>query len=422
MNHFASLATRFPGMTSILRNGAMLTGTQWAEAGLRGAYALLIGRWLGPELYGAWSFATTTYAFVIAFTMFGLDMLTPLRLGRDRGASAFLGTTLILRLGLVCLAAAALAVYALAVESDATVRLALLIVLPALIGRGLVLWSRSVFQGLERNRTAFGLAVALRACEVSAGLTSLALGAGLPTLLAIHAIAWLAEAALSFPKISRHVSVPLRIDRVELKRILADGFVVGLSTAGLATLTAAPLILTRHLTDDLQTVGQMGLAMQIAALAVMGAQGLLAAALPVVSRASAKGDPRLRLYPGLVALGAIMVFGPAIMGAAYFGPVVVPILMGENFTPAGVLLAPALLVGGLMVLPVGVWQLLVTERRSWSGAAASWSGVGALVLILPPMTNADGATGALTATVVAWTLRAAILIGWAFATRTARKR
>lgn len=413
MKRRAPFASRFPGIASILQNGAIVTGTQWAEAGLRGVYALLIARVLGPDLYGVWSFATTVYGFCIAFTLLGLETLVPLRLGRNRDSGRFLTTTFLLRLGLGGLAAGVLAIYALGVEAEAQVRLALLIVLPALIGRALVLWARSVFLGLERNKASLGLAVGLRSAEVLAGMTVLGLGGGVHALLAIHAAAWIAEAALALRKINRQLTISPALHRDELQAILPEGTVLGLAGIGMAALAALPLIFTRFLTQDLLLVGQMALASQIAALFVMGAQGVLMAAMPVVSRAFARGDPRLYLYPILVACGTALVFGMAILAAILLGPSILPAVMGARFAPVAALLPWALLAGGMAVLPVGFWQIFVTRRRTWPGVVSGWAGIAVLVVTLPPMVEAAAAAGALASAALAWTIRATILIGWA---------
>jgi O-antigen/teichoic acid export membrane protein len=413
MKQLATLWERFPGIASILRNGAFLTGTQWAEAGLRGLYAILIARLLGPELYGVWSLATTTYAFVISFTFFGLETIIPLKLGQDRNASRFLGTTFMLRFALVVLAAVLLTIYAFTAEGDPSNQLALMLVLPALIGRGLVLWARTVFLGLDRSSVAFRLAVGFRLIEVCLGLTLLYLGAGVFALLTIHAGAWLAEAAFSFRAVQRNVDIPRAVDRTELKDILARGSVLGLSAAGLGALTAVPLIYTRFLTNDLDVVGQLALASQIAALVVMGIQGVFSAAVPIVGRAMARSDPRLRNYPGLLALLTVLVFAPAILIAHLWGPAVIPVLLGERFVLASELLAPALLVGGLSVLPAGFWHILVAQHRIWTGVPASWAAVMVLLIALPPMVDMSGAFGALMAAALAWAVRSAILIAWA---------
>lgn len=416
MNWSQSFRNRFPGIVSILRNGVLLAGTQWVEAILRGVYVLLISRWLGPELYGAWTYVTTTYALAVGVTLYGLETLVALRLGRDRKASNFLGTAFSLRLGLVVAAAMVLFVNALFFESDPSARIALVLVLPALIGRGLAVLSRAAFLGLDRSARAFQLAVALRLSEVVVGLTCLWFGAGLHTLLTVHAVSWLAEAGFTLAALSRHLRFRFRVDRSEARVVLCEGFVLGLNGASLAFLAAMPLILTRHLTGDLDLVGQIGLATQIVAVFVMGTQGMMGAALPVVGRAAEREDPRLRMYTVLVALFTIIIYGVAIAVAHVFGPRVVPTLLGAGFAPAGALLAPAFLVGGLTVLPGGVWQVLVAQGRRWSGVVAGWTGSLSLFVTLPSLLQSFGASGALAAASIAWGLRAAVLFAWAIGT------
>jgi len=422
MSYRGSFRTRFPGVTSILRNGALWAGTQWAETGLRAVYAVLIGRLLGPEIYGVWSLALATYAFAIGFTYFGLETLVPLRLGRDRKVGAFLGTTLLLRLILVVLATAVTGVCILAFETELFSRTAMLIVLPALVGRGIVLWARSVFLGLERSQIAFRLAFTLRLSELAAGLFFLWLGAGLYSLLVIHATTWLAEAALSLIVLSRQVTLKIGLGRTEFREILRKGAILGLVTTGLAALTSMPVILTRFVSDDLVAVGQIAMAIQVASLVVMAMQGVFAAALPVVSRAFARGDPRLRYYSVFAGLGVAVVFGVSILVAQAIGPKIFGMVLGSGFASAGALLAPALVSAGIMVAPTGIWHLLVTADRIWAGVIAGWSGALILLLTLPPMVHALGASGALAAAAVGWTVRAVILVGWSLTPATTKSR
>lgn len=422
MANRATFRQRFPGVSSILRNGALLTGTQWGETGIRAVYAILIGRLLGPDLYGAWSLALATYAFAIGFTHFGLDSLVPLRLGRDKTAKTFIGTTFFVRLGLVVLAAIVTAIYILTFENDLFSRTALLIVLPALVGRGIVLWSRSVFTGLESNRTALQFAVALRFAELVIGLTCLWLGFGLYVLLAIHAATWVIEACLALVVLSRRTGFEIGFDGAEFRSFGPRGAVLGMATVGMAALTSMPIILTRYVSDDIGTVGQIAMAMQVASLVVMGVQGGFSAALPVISRASAAGDTRLRYYAGGAGLGVAVVFGLAILVAQAFGPAVFTWLLGVEFALAGRLLTPALIAAGIMVAPMGVWQLLITKDRIWAGVFASWLGAGVLVMALPSMVLAYGPSGALFAAALGWSLRAVVLVLWTVATHKGSAR
>jgi O-antigen/teichoic acid export membrane protein len=176
------------------------------------------------------------------------------------------------------------------------------------------------------------------------------------------------------------------------------------------------------LTNDLDIVGQIALAMQISTLAVIGMQGLLSAALPVLSRASAKSDPRLAHYPLVVACTVIAVFGMAMPAAFLVGPTVVSATIGPSFAPAGELLAPALLVGGLSVLPSGFVQILVTQGRLWPGLISGWLAVLTLLVVLPISVHTAGALGAIIASALAWSVRALIVIIWALRVNNKRSR
>ena len=410
MTNKATFRQRFPGVSSILRNGALLAGTQWGETGIRAVYAILIGRILGPDLYGAWSLALATYTFAIGLTHFGLESLIPLRLGKDKNAGAFLNTTFLVRLALLLLATCLSAAWILSAEADPFSRTALLMVLPALVGRGVVLWARSVFVGLERNKTAFRLAVGLRLFELAIGLTLLWLGFGLYALLILHVLTWLLEAALSLIALSRQTPIKIGIDRAEFQSFGKRGAILGLGTVGLSALISMPIILTRYVTNDNVAVGHIAMAIQIASLMAMALQGLFSAALPVVSRAAAKDDPRLKFYAIGTSLGVALVFALAIAVAHTFGANFLAILLGEGFRSAGEFLTPALIAAGLMIAPAGVWQLLVTQDRIWSGVFASWSGALLLVMALPSLVQIYGPAGALFAAALGWALRALILV------------
>ncbi|MEP3698302.1 MAG: hypothetical protein ABJM74_07475, partial [Marinomonas sp.] len=65
----------------------------------------------------------------------------------------------------------------------------------------------------------------------------------------------------------------------------------------------------------------------------------------------------------------------------------------------------------LMIAPVGVWQILVTQDRIWSGVFASWSGALVLLIALPLLVQSYGPAGALFAAALGWALRAVILVG-----------
>ncbi|SMX25185.1 lipopolysaccharide biosynthesis protein [Boseongicola aestuarii] len=417
MTSRATFRERFPGASSIIENGALLTGARWAETGIRAVYAVLIGRLLGPELYGAWSITLALYTFAIGFTHYGLESIIPLRLSRQKDAQSFIGTTLFVRLVLLATAAVFLALHVMVFVGDWFSRTALLIVLPALIGRGVVLWARSVFVGLEDNRVALQVTISMRLLELLFGLSCILVGYGLFALLALHAATWVIEAFAMLFALSRRRALALSFTEDEFRDIGARGAILGLGSIGMGALLSLPIILTRYVSGDITAVGQMAMSMQVASLVVMAVHSGFAASLPIVSRAISVGDPRVRYYSALTGLGVAVLFGFAVVAAQAFGPLVFSQLLGEEFALAGEWLTPALVSAGIMTLPTGVVQLLIAKQRVWSPAVASWVGALILVLTLPSLVRSQGPSGALYAAALGWAFYGAVLVAWSVATR-----
>ena len=409
------------GIRSILRNGILLTGSNWIETGLRAIYLVAITRYLGAELYGIWAYAAAAYGFAIALTGFGFETLLPIRLGTDRrDAGRVLGASLWLRLALLGVAALALAGFAAVAESRPTAELALLLMVPALLGRGVAMWGRVVYVGYERAGILVRTAAVLRLVEVTAGVTLLAAGGGLIAIIILHATVWVAEAALSLRIIgTRLAPYKVRFDRAEVVDLLRQGAVLGLAAALTNWLLAGPLLLLRWIEGDLARLGQLGLGLQLATLMVASLQPFLSAALPVLGRSVARADPRLASYPAITALVALLIGGVAALLGFLLGEPFVIWAFGPSFGASGSLIGPCLLIGGLIVAPTGYVQLLALRGQRWQGVAASAAGALVLLAALPPAAMHLGLDGAILATTAAWLTRAVTLIGLAILLRHA---
>lgn len=399
------------GISSIIRNGAFLMGSNWVETALRAVYLVAITRYLGAELYGVWAYAAAAYGFLLGLTGFGLEVLLPVRLGSDkRDAAGFVELTLSLRLGLLGLAALGLAAYALWAEPPGTTRLAVLLMIPALCGRGVALWVRTVFLGFERVGSYVKVAVAMRLAEVACGVAVLVSGGGLLAIVVLHSLAWVAEAAVGLSMVRRRLTPRRpRLHTGRAAELLRQGAVLGLAASLTGWLVSGPLLLLRHVGGDLATLGQFSLAMQIAMILVASAQPFLATALPVLSRSDARDDPRVESYGRMTALAAILLSAAAAVLGFAFGPSLMHFVFGSNFALAGELLGLCLLIGGLVLAPTGYMQVLVVRGWRWPGVLASGMGGLLLVLTLPPAVAEWGAHGAAFATAAAWLMRAAVL-------------
>ena len=403
------------GVVSILRNGGTLLASHWTEAILRLVYAASITRILGAEEFGLWSYSIALYTLLIAIVSFGFETQLPLRLGTSRDSLRTIGRTgLVLRLGLLAFASFALVIFAFSTEPPGIARTAILVAIPAIVGRGLSLFARWVFVGLERTGFVLRISVAMRFLEVFVGLALLISGFGVLTLIAIHAAVWVADGLISLIVLQRSAqALSGRFDRQLARKLVIRGLPLG-SAAGLKQwLTIGPILLIRNLSNDLALTGQFALALQIVAMAVTSVQPFFFASLPVLGRAAERGDQSARQFGPASAALSFLVFVILAVLAYWVGPPVAVWVFGPELALTGPLVAPLLAVGGLILVPTGYTQMLVTRSIHWPDVVASGLGAVILLVTMPSLLATWGIWGAVAATACAWFARAVAAIGMA---------
>lgn len=399
---------------SIVGNGAWLMGVQWTETALNAAYFAIIARYLGPALYGQWAYGTAAYLLVIGLFGFGIDPLIMLRVGRDRdGAAGFVGLMLALRLALLCVGAVALTVYAVFAEPDPLSRLVLLLLLPAMFGRGVALTTRMCFLAYERIAE-YAVYVALfRGVEAACGISYLLAGGGIVGIAVVHGACWIGEAVFGLLLVrSRLTHYALRLTWRAAHVVLGEGAILGLAAAAAICLSAGPILLLRHTSVSIAQLGQFALAFSLTITLTGSAQAFFTAALPVLSRTALPPDTQ-RTYGRVAALATAVAAIIAAAGAWAVGPSVVAIVLGARYATAGGLLAPFALIGGTILVPTAYTQMLLVSGRRWPMALADLAAALCLGVTLAPAANAGGLNAAVLATGSAWLVRAGVLIGWA---------
>jgi O-antigen/teichoic acid export membrane protein len=398
------------GFVSILRNGLLLLGANWVEALLRLVYAAAITRFLGAEDFGVWTYSLAAYTLLVGMTNLGFETLLPLRIGADAGSAAREARTgFVLRMAILVVAALVLAIAALFLEPDAQLRTALLLVVPALLGRGLSLYARWVLVGVERADIPLRVAVAMRSLEVIAGLALLAAGAGILALIALHALGWMADGLLSLRLLQGKVPmVEARFDPETARQLVRHGLPLGAAAGFTQWLTSGPIVLVRGLFGDVVLAGQIGLALQITQMAVASIRPFFLTALPVLARSEARGDRRVRLF-GVLTLGAsLVVFGLAAAVAHWIAPPLVLLVFGPQFEIAAGLVAPVLLIGGLMLSTLGYMQLLAVRGTHWPDVVAGAAGAFVLVAGFWWIVSPGDVFGAVLVVGAAWLARSVL--------------
>lgn len=395
-----------------MKSGIQLSCIFWAEAVLVALYVLVLTRAIGADGYGAWAFAVTASALAIGLTELGNQTQSLIRLGSARSEAArYVSASIVLRLSMLALSALGLALYAVVFESGTPIREALLMVLPAVFGRGVALWGRHVLLGLENLNGYPSIAVCLRLAEVAVGSVALLAGLGLFVVLTIHTLSWCIEGLAAFIVVRRRVGAALSSpDPSLICELLQQGAKLGLTGILVTIITLGPLLLARWGGLDTAEIGQLALGLQFTALATISVQPFLAAALPEVSRRIKAGDPRagnFALIAGAVVLAATLCF--AGIGFLVGGPLVQWLFRAE-FAVAGQLIAPCLLIAAVSLSPNGFGQVLVARGLVWPGVVAGALGVIALVLAIAPAVAASSVFGAVYATIFAWSVRGVVLI------------
>lgn len=409
---YRKFSASYPGVASQLRNGSALAGSQTTEAVLRGIFALLIGALLGPTQYGVWSYVATTYMAALTLTALGLETQLEARLarlGQDR--LAFLQMTLAVRLATVALVAAGVAGLAWLTEPDPLVRSALFLTVPALAGRGISGWARSVFTGSERSVQSLRLSLTFRLGEFAIGLALLLAGYGIAALLLLHALSWVGEAIANLVALRRlDPALAPRWHGAQGRMLLQQGALIGFTVAGIGLLNAGPIVLAKFLGLDFAAIGSLGMALQIAMLGIFVVQGFMAASFPLLSRGLERKDRRVLHYGWLSCLLVGFAFASAALLAHWLGGPVIVAIMGADFAPAADLLPLCLLMAGLTIAPMGFWQVLVLHGRTGVGALAALLAALVMLAASAPAATTWGITGLIFAAMAGWVVRGLVLV------------
>jgi len=85
------------GVSSIAKNTIYLVGGRWLTTAIQGAYAIVLARMLGPELYGLFNFGLSWYMAFLLFAVLGLAAVLSREVGRNHeGRSKVVAQTLLI--------------------------------------------------------------------------------------------------------------------------------------------------------------------------------------------------------------------------------------------------------------------------------------------------------------------------------------
>ena len=399
------------GMKSILKNGSLIAGVTWLEIVLRILYIVMLTRFLGPEGYGIWNYSLTVYGIIFSVMAFGFEAVVYYSFGEseERGRQVVL-SALALRLLFSILALALFSVYVLS-EVPAERRAALLFVTPIFIGRGFAELVRSIYVAQQNVARNLPNMVFFRVIEVTIGIGLLKLGKSVEWLLLLHVLSYIGEGFIGLFLLSKdyelRINLPKFAPAADLLKRSGPMAIVGMTHT---FILGAPVLFFGWASSDLDLLGQLGVAMQLATIVLILIEAFLLAALPVVSHGMSVKDPRLKQYGNKLAFCVVVCFLVIIPTISSFAVPLISAIFGKDYLIVSELVPTALLISALYLLPIGYVQLFVIRAKYWHVLTPNLVACGIVVVGMMKLESNITPHDAVLVTCIAWATRAAIIV------------
>lgn len=388
---------------AIAHNAFYLVLGQIATTGLAIFASAALGRSLGASDFGIYFLVLSMATFAYVVVDWGQMLFVVREVAKDPGASAtLLGTSLALRAAGAALVSIPVFLVALALGYEWRICLYALgmtaATLPLFLSQGYGL----VFRGRDRMGLDATVSVTNKAAALAFLLALLAMGAGIPGVIAAQALAGLAALAVAAYLFRRRLDPsPLHVSRQTARLLLAGGTPIAAMTVAVYLQPYLEAVLLSKLAPA-ATVGWYGAAKAIMGTLYAPASIIASASYPRLSRAA--NDPALfrrelraaiRPLVWLGALGGVgtylfadvaiglvygaRAFGPAATILQVFGVVLfvlfIDVLLGHVITASGRAagFAVAKIASIVVSTALAVWLIPVFQERVGNG------GVGVIV-------------------------------------------
>ncbi len=409
------LATDDPhkGRKSLARNFAHLFGARLVTHVGRGLYIIVVARFLGPELYAILAFVHAWYMAFFPLAVFGLMGTLAREVGRRGSESkAIIGQSLSVSI-IANISAALLCVLTAWTFNDKPEIVTLLgIMTIALTGRALASFSDHVFTAVEQSQYVLKHEAIFRSIEIALGIAALFLGAGLLGVVAVHALVWWLHAWRGFYVMRKLMggSIALSTKYHEWQPIALMAVPFLLASVFTNLLLQAPIILFKSASADTIATGNFAIAVQLLLLAVALPQTLSSAALPIMSRAAARGDGKDALFLSVVIRTAFIVGCTGGLVGTTVGPWLIPLVFGPSYTDAGLVLGPLLWCIIPLMIVFTLPPALYAREANKGAVLASAAGVIVLVVTTSTLVGSLELRGGILALASALSVTAALLL------------
>jgi O-antigen/teichoic acid export membrane protein len=409
------------GVRSVVRNTALLAVAQAVGMLARLVYVVLVARLLGPELYAVLAYGQSWYLAFLPLALFGLGPALVHRTARDPARAADVAAhALGLRLALAALAASASVAIAFIVVPDPRAPAVIAVLSLALAGRAVTAWAQHLYVAHEVNAFALRQEATFRLVELGGAIALLLAGRGLLALVALHAIAWCAQAAWGLRTVATRIHpVRVALGGAETRALALLALPMFLVQVLAEWRIQGPLILFRNVTGDAVLFSQLALALQAVFILAALPQALGTAAQPALTRSGTRSDDRDLQYAGTLQRLAFVGGTAAGLAGIALGPAVFTTVLGAEYAEAGRLAGLSLWC--LVPLTAGYAFPLVFITRGELATQIAPSVLAALsmTVLLPVLATRLDAPGAILAAGIGfalpplWAFAAAVRRGWA---------
>lgn len=400
------------GLRSIATNAGYLFVARFVTHAVRAVYVIVLARAFGPELYGLLAYGQSWVGVFLPLTVLGFGVVLAREVGLDPAHGREDAAHMFVVRGALTLAAAALCIgIGWAVNTDPAVRMLIGILVLALIGRAAATLAEDVFAAFEAAHLTFRQEALFRPAEVGLGLAVLAFGGGVIEIAAVHAAMHVVQGARGAILARRYVTL-LREGLAwrSLKSLLLKGAMAG--AAGLLSvwILQGPLVLYAQIAADKASIGNLALVLQALVLCCTLPWAIGRAALPVLSRASARPDGGQARFADFMLRLAFVFAGASALAGFALGPPLMAWVFGAGYAEAGALLGPALWLLLPLTAATALNPLLMVRESYGAAALAALAGAAAMTISVPLLAMPMGPLGAISGAIAGAGLWAVCLL------------
>lgn len=403
-----------------MRNAGFLVAAKAVSKALRLFYVVVLVRYLGPELFGLFTYLQSWHLVFFSLALFGTGRLISKQIGGDpENAEQYAATGVALRF--LTASVATLGCMAVALHSSIVGESVAILCLFALavFARAMAMWAQNLFVAFEVTHLGLRQEAIYRTLEVILGLSVLALGGGLLEIVGIYALSWLLQTLSSWRLVYPNL-VEFRMEWRcrELMAFVRIALPFMLFSISLAALLKGSIVTYKLALPTAEEFGQVALVMQVLIVFAVLPKSLASAALPVFSRWVAEGVGKRTGHVTNMLQVSIVSAAALAMVTTLVAPQVFPRVFGAGYVPAASMVGPAM----WLILPIGMAillnQLTTAHGRHWEGALAA--ALGAVITLLTifvtaPVRGSDGLFLGIAAGATVWSCVEAIRsirLGW----------